>query len=87
MEEGISNSIKYSETAKELCESIVAAYAQKRNNAGILELKMEIANFKQGILSIGYYYSKLRALWIRVGVLHEPKRCTKKTCKIIERPT
>lgn len=45
-------------------ESILAAYTQKKNNVGILELKMEIASFRQGSLLIGNYYSQFRALWI-----------------------
>ena len=56
MEEGIAKSFKYSATVKELWESIEAASTQKRNNARILELKMKIAGFTQGTLSIGDYY-------------------------------
>lgn len=66
MEGGIAKSFKNFETAQEFGESIEAAYVEKRNNARILELKMEIANFKQGALSIGDYYSKFRALWIEL---------------------
>lgn len=43
MEEGVAKGFKYSEAAKDLWESIEAAYAQKRNNARILELRMKIA--------------------------------------------
>ena len=84
MEGGIAKSFKYSETAKELWQSIEAAYAQKRNNAKILELKMEIAGFKQGTLSIGDYYSRFRALWIELESYLSPQPCcAKKTLKFL----
>lgn len=43
VEEGIVKNFKYFETAKELSRLIKAAYAQKRNNARILELTIETA--------------------------------------------
>ena len=55
MEEGILKSFKYSATTKKLWESIEVAYALKRYNDRILELKIEITGFKQGTLSIGDY--------------------------------
>ena len=58
----IVNSFKYLDTAKELWDSIETAYAQKRNNARVLELKKEIVAFKHGSLSIGDNYSQFRVL-------------------------
>ena len=84
MEGGIAKSFKYFETAQELWESIEAAYAEKRNNARILELKMEIANFKQGTLSIGDYYSKFRSLWIELESCMSPDPCAKNQTKFLE---
>lgn len=45
MESGITKSLKYSSTEKEIWDSIEAAYSQKRNNARVIELKKEIAVF------------------------------------------
>lgn len=42
MEGGIAKSFKYLDTAKELWVSIKTAYAQKRNNAKVLELKKKL---------------------------------------------
>ena len=79
MEGGIAKSFKYLETAKELWDSIKTAYAQKRNNARVLELKKETVGFKQGSLSVGDYYSKFRALWkeLELYMIHE-LYCAKK---------
>lgn len=63
MEEGIEKSFKYSENTKELWDSIEAGYAQKQNNARILELKKELVGFKQVSPSVADYYYKFRALW------------------------
>lgn len=52
MEDSIAASFKYSNSAKELRDFIEVAYAQKRNNVRIFELKREIAEFKHGDLSI-----------------------------------
>lgn len=88
MEEGISRSFKYSTTAKELWDSIEAAYAQKRNNARIFELKMVIASFQQGTLSIGDYHSRFRVLWIELESSMSPEPCcAKKQAKLLERST
>lgn len=85
MEEGTGRGFKYSDTAKELWESIEAAYAQKRNNSHILELKKEIATFTQGNLSTGDYYSKFRALWRELELYLRPEPCcAKKQAKLVE---
>eukprot|EP00268_Persea_americana_P002437 TRINITY_DN107351_c0_g1_i1.p1 TRINITY_DN107351_c0_g1~~TRINITY_DN107351_c0_g1_i1.p1 ORF type:complete len:160 (+),score=24.65 TRINITY_DN107351_c0_g1_i1:437-916(+) len=68
MEKDIAASFEYCNAAKEVWESIEAAYAQKKNSARILELTKEIAAAKQGELSIGNYYSKFRALWHELEV-------------------
>lgn len=52
MGDSIAASFKYSNLAKGLRDSIEVAYAQKRNNVRIFELKREIAEFKHGDLSI-----------------------------------
>lgn len=59
MEESIAASFKYSDEAKELQNAIEAAYAYKRNNAQILELKEESTTFKYGDQSIGNYCAKI----------------------------
>lgn len=46
MKESIAASFKYSDKPKELQDAIEAAYAHKRNNAQILELKEESTTFK-----------------------------------------
>ena len=78
-------SFNYLDTTKELWDSVEAAYAQKRNNARVLELKKEIAAFKQGSLSIGDYYSKFRALWKELELYMSLELCcAKKERKLLE---
>lgn len=85
MEEGIAGSFKYCNTAKELWDSIEAAYAQKRNNARILELKKQIATFTKGMLSISDCYAKFRALWRELELYLSPEPCcVKKKAKLLE---
>ena len=80
-----SKSLKYLDTTKELWDSIEAVYAHKRNNARVLELKKEIAAFKQGSLSIGDYYSKFRALWKELELYMSLELCcAKKERKLLE---
>ena len=77
----IVNSFKYLDTAKELWDSIETAYAQKRNNARVPELKKEIVEFKQGSLSVDDYYYKLRASWKKLELYMSPEHCcAKKQC-------
>lgn len=59
MEENIPNNFKYSDTAKDLWDSIEVAYAQKRNNACIFELKREIALIQQREMTKANYYETM----------------------------
>lgn len=83
MEEGIAMSFKYSETTKDLWKSIEAACGQKRNNARILELKMEKASSRQGSLSIRDYYFQLRALELE-SYMSPESYCAKEQAKLLE---
>lgn len=89
MEESIAASFKYCDTAKELWDSIEAAYEQKRNNARIFELKMEIALIQQGEMAIGNCYAKFRCLLRRLALYMSSKTCckfAKEQGKLLEDP-
>lgn len=62
---------------KEIWDSIKNSYALKRNHARIYKLKRELANLKQGEMSLGDYYAQIQGLW-RELELYQPILVAKK---------
>ncbi|KAF6150259.1 hypothetical protein GIB67_017159 [Kingdonia uniflora] len=59
----ISAGYLFTNNAHLIWESLRKVYYQRENNARMFQLSNEIMNFKQGTLTLGMYYARLRSSW------------------------
>jgi hypothetical protein len=79
IEPTLRTTISYLETAKELWEDIKERFSVV-NGPRIQQLKSDLAQCKQGSLSIVTYYGKLKVLWDDLANYEQVLTCTCKGC-------
>jgi len=73
-------SVAYIDPAKDMWDTLKKRYAIS-NVPRIHQLKMSIANCKQGGLSVVEFYSKISNLWMELEALDQNPACTYGGCK------
>ncbi|XP_020415631.1 uncharacterized protein LOC109948111 [Prunus persica] len=71
----IASSVLYCTSASMVWNDLKDRFSQG-NDSRIYQIRQEIAEHRQGHLSISEYYTKLKALWDELDSYHEPIICT-----------
>lgn len=80
IEPSLRSTISYMENAQDLWEDIKERFSVV-NGPRIQQLKSDLAECKQGGMSMVAYYGKLKSLWDEVASYQQIPRCTCRGCK------
>ncbi|KAJ8747054.1 hypothetical protein K2173_014537 [Erythroxylum novogranatense] len=77
----IARSVIFSETAAAVWSDLHDRFSQG-DDSRIYQIRQEIAECRQGSLSVSAYYTKLKGLWDELGSYQEPLTCS---CDMLKR--
>jgi hypothetical protein len=76
----IASSVLYCTSASMVWNDLKDRFSQS-NDSRIFQIRQEIAENRQGNLTISEYYTKLKTLWDELDSSHEPIKCTSEGSK------